>query len=184
MNTCTHPDKPAAARCVVCGELLCHGCRLRRKGRNYCRACVPGKPPGYRSPTFSTILSLAPGLGHMHAGSFLKGVLLLAGAGACLAWHAQVPWVLPLSLWLYAMWDARMTALRKNYLLRNGLSGTPGASEGDWMLILGSIGLAGLYSVLPHQAGIAVEPWAVWSAFAVILVLSAVLGGGGKSHVA
>jgi hypothetical protein len=183
MNTCTHSERPAAARCVVCGEVLCHDCRLQKKGRNYCRACVPGKVPGYRSPTFSMLLSLVPGLGQMHAGSPLKGVALLAAAGACLAWRPEVPWVLPLSLWLFAMWDARMTALKRNFQLRNGRSGSPGAGEGDWMLIAGSIGLAVLYSVLPHQAGITIEPWAIWSAFSVILVLSALLGRGGKSHV-
>ena len=150
MNTCEHPDRPAAARCVVCGETLCHDCRMNRKGKNYCRACAPGKPSGFRSPTFSL--------------------------------HDQVHAVAPLALWFLAAWDARMSAFKRNYKLTEGRSGTPGAGEGDWMLMIGTIGLGALYTVLPLKAGITIEPWALWSAFSVVLVLSALLGRGG-SHV-
>jgi hypothetical protein len=155
---------------------------MNRKGKNYCRACAPGKPSGFRSPTFSMLLSLIPGLGQFYAGSFVKGLAFLLGAGACVALHEQVPVVAPLALWFLAAWDARMSAFKRNYKLTEGRSGTPGAGEGDWMLMAGTIGLGALYTVLPLKAGITIEPWALWSAFSVVLVLSALLGRGG-SHV-
>ena len=128
------------------------------------------------------LLSLIPGLGQLYTGSFVKGLAFLMGAGTCVALHEQIPAVAPLVLWLMATWDARMSAFKRNYKLTEGRSGTPGAGEGDWMLISGTIGLGVLYTVLPWKAGITIEPWTLWSAFSVVLVLSALLGRGG-SHV-
>lgn len=182
MKTCNHSERPAAARCVVCGEVLCYECRTQKKGRNYCRIHAPGKPKGYRSPTFSMLLSLIPGLGQIYAGSFVKGLTLLMGGGACLAMPDTIPQIVPLALLLFSTWDARMTALKRNYSLSGGRTGAP-ASEGDWMLLLGTAGLALLYTVLPMQAGVTIEPGALWAAFCVVLILSTLLGRGGKKDV-
>ncbi|MBU0755121.1 MAG: hypothetical protein KJ645_08260 [Planctomycetes bacterium] len=182
METCTHTERPAAARCIVCGEVLCHDCKVFKKGRNYCRFHAPGKPAGYRSPTFSMILSLIPGLGQMYAGSFVKGLAFLMGGGACIAMQDSLPRILPLALLLFSTWDARMTALRRNHDLSGGRLGEP-AGDGDWMLILGTVGLAILYTVLPLQAGVTLQPGALWAAFCVVLILSTLLGRGGKKDV-
>ncbi len=181
MSTCEHPERPVVARCVLCGQLLCHECRTLRKGKNYCIAHVPGKSSGIRSPNFSMLLSLAPGLGQMYAGSFLKGLLFLAGAGTMVALGPEIPAVLPLALWFLAIWDARMTALKRNFRLTNGRTGTPGAGEADWMLLFGTAGLAAFYVGLPLTAGITMQPWALWVSFIVVLALSALLGRGGRN---
>lgn len=180
MNTCSHPERPVAARCVTCGQVLCDECRVFKKKKNYCNACAPGKPKGYRSPTFSMFLSLVPGLGQFYTGSFMKGFMLLGGAVACCATGPQIPVVVPLLLLLFSTWDARMTALKRNHRLSNGRYGAKGANEGDWMLMLGTMGLAVLYSVLPAKAGMSIQPWALWAAFSVVLFLSTLLGRGGK----
>ncbi|MFH2000618.1 MAG: hypothetical protein ABIK28_13120 [Planctomycetota bacterium] len=183
MKTCPHPERPAAARCVVCGEVLCEGCRVFKKKKNYCIRCAPGKPSGYRSPTFSMFLSLIPGLGQFYTGAFIKGLMLLVGTGACCVSGGSggnLPLVVPMMLLLYSTWDARMTALKRNYALTGGRAGAPGAGQGDWMLLLGSMGLAVLYTVLPIKAGVEVEPWALWVAYSVVLFLSALLGRGGQ----
>ena len=60
-------------------------------------------------------------------------------------------------------------------------SGSPGASDGDWMLFLGSAGLAGLFVGLPIFTGVTMETWTLWASFGVVLVLSALLGRGGKN---
>jgi hypothetical protein len=130
------------------------------------------------------LLSLVPGLGQIYAGSPVKGVALILGAAGCLAMQDQMPLVLPLALLLFSTWDARMTAAKRNFRLTRGRSGKDGAGDGDWMLILGTVGLGVFYSVIPQQAGMAIQPWAVWAAYCVILVLSTLLGGrGGKKNV-
>jgi hypothetical protein len=129
------------------------------------------------------LLSLIPGLGQIYAGSPVKGVALILGAAGCLAMHDQMPLILPLALLLFSTWDARMTAAKRNFRLTRGRTGTNGAGDGDWMLILGTVGLGVFYSVLPQQAGVTAQPWTLWAAFCVILVLSALLGRGGKKNV-
>lgn len=181
MNSCEHPERPAVARCVACGKVLCYECRTYRQRRNFCIDCAPGNPAGFRSPTFSMILSLIPGLGQVYAGSKLKGLLFLIAGGTSLALCSELPAVLPVAFWLYSIWDARMTALKRNYHLTKGGSGSPGAREGDWMLLLGATGLAGLYLGLPLMTGVVMEPWALWTGFLVVLVLAALLGRGGKN---
>ena len=85
MKTCEHPENPSAARCVACGKVLCFDCRVWKKGRNFCFDFAPGKPKGFRSPSFTMLLSLIPGLGQFYTGSFTKGLIFLMGAGASVA---------------------------------------------------------------------------------------------------
>jgi hypothetical protein len=181
MNTCKHPERPVAARCVACGMVLCHECRVWEKKRNFCESCASGKPSGFRSPSFSMLLSLVPGLGQIYAGSFFRGLFFLAGAGSCAALHRELPPVLILFLWFFSIWDARVTALKRNHRVTRGRSGSPGAGDGDWMLFLGSAGLAGLFVGLPIFTGVTMETWTLWASFGVVLVLSALLGRGGKN---
>jgi len=181
MLSCEHPEKPAVARCVACGKRLCYECKVVKKGRNFCWDCAPGRPSGYRSPTFSMILSLLPGLGQVYAGSFLKGLAFLFGTGVAAAASIHAPAILILGYWFLGMWDARMTANKRNFSISNGRLGKEGVSEGDWMLIFGTSGLAALYLGLPYFSNVIMKPWALWSAFAVVFVLSTLLGRGGKN---
>ena len=181
MKTCEHPEKPVAARCVVCGELLCQECRAIKKRKNYCMDCLPGKPKGFRSPTFSMILSLIPGLGQMYAGSFLKGLVFLVAGGSSLALQEGIPVLVPLAVLFLSVWDARMTAHKRNFRVTKGRSGTPGASEADWLLLFGTTGLAAFNIGLPMTTGQTMEPWALWISFVVVLALSALIGRGGKN---
>jgi hypothetical protein len=181
MKTCEHPESPAVARCIACGKRLCYECRIHDKGRNFCHGCVPIKRVKVKSPTFSMILSLLPGLGQIYAGSIMKGLLFLGGTGAFAAMHEGIPAVLPMIFWVISIWDARMTAHKRNFQATNGRSGVPGASEADWMLLGGTAGLALLYVALPFTAGLVMEPWMLWVSFLVILSLSALLGRGGKN---
>jgi hypothetical protein len=126
-------------------------------------------------------LSLLPGLGQMYAGSFFKGLLFMIGTGACVAFHEEMPSILPLAYWLFGLWDARMTAHDRNFRVSKGRTGTTGATHGDWMLLLGTLGLGALYFILPVTAGMVMEPWMLWGSFIVILILSALLGRGGKN---
>jgi len=125
-------------------------------------------------------LSLVPGLGQIYAGGFLKGLSFLASAVACVAFHENIPALVPVTLWFLAIWDARMTAQKRNFRITRGRSGSSGAAVADWMLFSGTIGLAALYLGLPVYGGMEMAPWALWSSFLVVLVLSALLGRGGK----
>jgi hypothetical protein len=127
------------------------------------------------------LLSLIPGLGQVYAGSFLKGVVFLTAAGASAALHDEIPALLPLVVWSLAIWDARMTALKRNFRVTRGRSGTPGAGEADWLLLFGTAGLSALYLGLPAATGQVMQPWALWVSFVVVLILSALLGRGGKN---
>lgn len=181
MKTCEHNERPSVARCVACGTVLCYDCRLLKKGRNFCYDCAPGKPAGFRSPNFSMLLSLIPGLGQFYTGSLTKGLIFLMGAGASVAFLPEIPAVFPLLLWFVSIWDARMSAHKRNFRVTKGRSGSAGVTEGDWMLLIGTLGLTTLFVGLPWVAGVTMEPWALWVSFFVVLALSALLGRGGKN---
>ncbi len=40
MNCDNHPDKEGIAACISCGKILCHDCRLKLAGKNYCQECA------------------------------------------------------------------------------------------------------------------------------------------------
>lgn len=117
--TCQHhPESAASARCVECGATLCGPCRVKVRGRNYCRPCVPPalqrELPGRRSPVAAAALSVVPGLGQMYAGSFLRGAALLATAGAIAANRGAVPDPIPLFAWVFGLFDAHALAVERN----------------------------------------------------------------------
>jgi hypothetical protein len=96
-----HPDRPARARCVGCGKLLCETCRHKVGRRNFCEACVPGDRRGKKrtkgkstkkkSAFLAALLSVVPGLGQLYCGRPLRALFLFAAA----AWmaHALLPLV-------------------------------------------------------------------------------------------
>lgn len=183
MDRCEHTERPVAARCVCCGKRLCHACRVFSGGRNWCADCVPRKGTAIRSPNFSTMLSLLPGLGQVYAGAPLKGLLFFAGGVALAAGHAVLPAAVFPAFWALAAWDARMTALKRNERATGGRAGITGPGDGDRLLLLGTALIAVLYTVMPPAGGTGLNPLSIWAAFAVVIFLSLVMGRGGRSHV-
>ncbi len=194
MLTCEHPKRPAVARCVCCGKTLCYECREQHKSRNFCLNCLPetqskrkrktGKrkvrKPSRRSPNAALILSAVPGLGHLYAGSYLKGVGFAAGSALMLASAQFVPFLLVAPLFLFCAWDARMAALKRNFKVSGGTTARP-AGEADWMLWAGSAVVAGIAVYLRVRTGAVLEPWIVWVGFIVVFCLSALMGRGGRN---
>jgi hypothetical protein len=172
---------------------MCHECRRAHKSKNYCIACWPKKPKArFRSPTLAFLLSVAPGLGHLYAGSYLKMLLFPAAFIPCAVNYHAVPALIPVFIFLFGAWDARMSALKKNGRITAKLAGRPdpgghGAGEGDWLIWGGAVLLSFLFLWLPAGAGVALEPMVVWLAFAVVFALSLVMGNGApersQSHV-
>lgn len=186
MNRCPHTEKPAVARCVVCGTTVCHECRKHYKARNYCENCWPRKKkkkvkkpkvPGLKSPTLAFLLSVVPGLGQMYVGAQLRGMAIMAATIYCLANLEQIPPPIPVFVALFAAWEARNAAFKKNDRLLPRPGGKPrSASEADWMLWIGTALLAALYLFVPGEYGVTVEPWAVWIGFVVAFGVSRMLG--------
>lgn len=116
---CVHHDgRPAKARCVECGDLLCGDCRTKVGGRNYCRPCVPEhlrkKVKGRRSPTFAALLSAIPGLGQWYAGSFFRGLVFGGTAAGLAASPGAIPDPIPLFLYVFNLFDAFSLAKERN----------------------------------------------------------------------
>ena len=40
MNCYYHPDREAAAQCVICGKYLCSECNIIKEGKSYCKECL------------------------------------------------------------------------------------------------------------------------------------------------
>jgi len=169
---------------------LCHECRRVHKSKNYCFQCWPKrKTPRRRSPTLAMILSVVPGLGQAYGGSFLRGVLFLGGCIFSLALLEVVPIPVPLFVYLLNLWDARMTALRRNERVLGADEGgaskkrESSAAEADWMLWGATALLAFLFLWMPQGMGVAVESWMVWTGFVVAYALSVLMGRGGRRDV-
>lgn len=195
MSTCEHSQRPSVARCVCCGKTLCYECRQQYRSRNFCEQCLPEREskkttrikkrrkrkPSQRSPNAALCLSAVPGLGHIYAGSYLKGLGFAAGGVLLILASARfVPFPLVAPLFLFCAWDARMAALKRNFKLSGGTTSRP-AGEGDWMLWGGTAVLACIAIWLRVRTGVAVEPWIVWVGFLVVFCLSALMGRGGRN---
>ena len=183
---CPHTQKPAVARCVVCGTTVCHECRRHYKAKNYCESCWPKrkkkkvaktKIPGLKSPTLAFLLSAVPGLGQMYVGAMLRGMVIMSAAIYCLANLEEIPPPIPVFVFLFAAWEARNAAYKKNdRLLPEGRRKPRFAAEADWMLWIGTALLGALYLWVPGEFGVAVEPWTVWIGFVVAFGVSTMLG--------
>ena len=181
MDRCEHTDRPVAARCVACGKRLCQACRVWKGGRNWCADCAPGGKGTVRSPVFSMILSLVPGLGQIYGGAPVRGLLFLAAGAGLAAFHTRLPAAAILAFWCLTVWDARMTALRRNEKVTGGKSGIRGPGDGDRLLVLGTGLLVLLYTVLPATGAAALSPLSLWAAFAVVVFLSLIMGRGERN---
>ena len=81
----------------------------------------------------------------------------------------------------FPVWGMQTIVSKRNNKVTNGRMGKSGASDGDWMLIIGTCGLGALYLGLPLFTDLTMTPMALWACFLVILVLSAIFGRGGKN---
>jgi len=187
---CSHTERPAVARCVVCGTTVCHECRRHYKAKNFCDSCWPRKKkisrkkksrkekiPGLKSPTLAFLLSAIPGLGQMYVGAKLRGMVFLSAAIYSIANLEELPPPIPVFVFLFAAWEARNAAYKKNdRLLPEGRRKRRFASEADWMLWIGTALLAALCLYLPGEFGVTIEPWTVWIGFVVAYGVSTMLG--------
>ena len=57
-RTCErHPERPAAARCMACGRVLCQECTTTWEGINHCAACLAAR--GRRATRGTSVVAVA-----------------------------------------------------------------------------------------------------------------------------
>ncbi len=195
-----HHDRAPVARCTRCGVLVCGDCRERRWGRAVCRACVAPRPapaaapvapaplpippavpavavplapprPGRRpSARAAGVLGVIPGLGHVYAGSWLRGLVLLALAPVAFRSMAHGGMPVPLYAFLHGLvaFDGyRLARKRRGEWTRADAR----EARGVWAATAGALLLLGL-----SGAGVALSPWLA-AAVLIPLGVGLMLGG-------
>lgn len=113
-----HPDRDAVGYCVSCGQGVCAECRREVAGTircpNHTAAIAPAAPPPSKSGFLAGLFSMMfPGLGHLYAGAYQRGVRFGGLAVALIVilsiGHEHLAVLFGLSLfftWVYALFDA------------------------------------------------------------------------------
>lgn len=143
MTKCyVHSETDSIGVCTRCGKNVCSGCSMELDGKLVCKTCAEGmirssqappqaqpyvaQPGGivkYKEPLLSAILSLfIPGLGQIYNGQVMKGIIILALYVGLWAVSGVLMFVLigfctmllPVVLWLYAIYDGYVVAGKIN----------------------------------------------------------------------
>jgi hypothetical protein len=113
-----HPDRDAVGYCVTCGQGVCAECRREVAGTircpNHTAAAAPVAPPPSKSGFLAGLFSMMfPGLGHLYAGAYQRGMRFGGLAVALIVilsvGHEHLAVLFGLSLfftWVYALFDA------------------------------------------------------------------------------
>ena len=112
-----HPDRDAVGYCVTCGQGVCAECRREVAGTIRCpnhTAAAPLVPPPSKSGFLAGLFSMMfPGLGHLYAGAYQRGMRFGGLAVALIVilsvGHEHLAVLFGLSLfftWVYALFDA------------------------------------------------------------------------------
>jgi len=113
-----HPDRDAVGYCVACGQGVCAECRREVGGTircpNHTATIAPAAPPPSKSGFLAGLFSMMfPGLGHLYAGAYQRG-LRFGGLAVALivilsVGHEHLAVLFGMSLfftWAYAMFDS------------------------------------------------------------------------------
>lgn len=120
MKCSYHQDRDAIGTCSRCGRGICDECNVPVDGKNTCKSCA-GKMASQtqtcrKEPLLALILSFfLPGLGQIYNGNTNNGILLIAAA--VLSWiltSVCIGIFLFIGIWIYAMYDAYITAEKIN----------------------------------------------------------------------
>lgn len=120
MKCYVHPEVDAIGTCTKCGRSVCSGCAMEIDGKVVCKNCVEkSSKQTYvkrKEPILSLILSFfIPGLGQIYNGQATKGiVLIIAAVISVVLATVCIGGLTYLLVWLYAMFDAYVTAERIN----------------------------------------------------------------------
>jgi len=113
-----HPDRDAVGYCVACGQGVCAECRREVAGAircpNHTAAVLPVAPPATKSGFLAGLFSMMfPGLGHLYAGAYQRGLRFGGLAVALIVilsiGHEHLAVLFGMSLfftWAYAIFDA------------------------------------------------------------------------------
>ena len=113
-----HPDRDAVGYCVACGQGVCAECRREVAGAircpNHATAVLPVAPAPSKSGFLAGLFSMMfPGLGHLYAGAYQRGVRFGGLAVALIVilsiGHEHLAVLFGLSLfflWVYAIFDS------------------------------------------------------------------------------
>ncbi|WP_230739776.1 hypothetical protein [Methanooceanicella nereidis] len=126
MRCINHPERGAIGTCSRCGRPICGECNVLVGNRFTCKNCASlmakasCAPTSRREPILALVLSfLLPGLGQIYNGDTNRGILFVIGT--LMAWlltSVCIGIFIFLGLWVYAMYDAYLTAEKINRGIR------------------------------------------------------------------
>ncbi len=201
MLACAHTNDLVIAKCTSCGALLCDRCSSRSENRYVCQACLPrprvvGAPPRcvrltvlpgatiaappscaaepwQPRPALAGALGIVPGLGHLYAGSWLRGLAILfvlAPIATALAATGAISPVAYVFFHGLVAFDGYRKARK-----RRGEWSREDAREARGVWLSSALVLAGLS--VAREMGAPIDPSLAWPAFLVPLGVGIALSG-------